>query len=158
MKNGKNIVRDPKTGRVRVFTHFDENVDPSMTDESMARDTDVNYIMEKYMKGEHVQFINEGRGHYIDLTEFPDFDKAMEIVGKAKSAFQLLPPQLREKFNQDPHQLVNYLQDPKNDAEAVELGLKEYKKPTEFEQTMDVLQKIATPTQTTTQTTTEGGD
>ena len=54
------------------------------------------------------------------------YEEAMIIAANARSQFEELPSDVRLKFNNDPGQLINFLNDSKNDDEAVKLGLKEY--------------------------------
>jgi hypothetical protein len=42
----------------------------------------------------------------------------------ANDAFMTLPAELRYKFNNDPQNFISYLQDPKNDEEAIKYGFK----------------------------------
>lgn len=57
--------------------------------------------------------------------DFPTVDlvEAMNVVRSTEEAFMRLPAELRKRFGNDPGELWQWMQDPKNDAEAVRLGL-----------------------------------
>lgn len=110
--------------RIRVAT---DNTEPSMTDPSFQEQSDVNTIIKRYQKTGH--WPAKQTGQYMDLSETPDLHTAMDIVTKAQQAFNELPAELRKRFGNSPIELVNYLQDPTNDQEAIKLGLKEKREP-----------------------------
>lgn len=103
--------------RVRVQT---VNNEPSMADDSQRAETDVNNIMSRiryHQLPDPVQMYN-------DLSEVGDLLSAHESIQKANAVFDSLPAKLRAKFDNQPAKLIEYLQDPKNDAEAISLGLR----------------------------------
>lgn len=103
--------------RVQTF-----NYDPSMTDQSQAQESDVNYIMQKYQTtGIAPEF--RQNGFYADLTEIPDLSTALQIVTQAQLAFDSLPSNVRSRFGNSPEFMMEYLQNPSNRQEAIELGL-----------------------------------
>lgn len=118
--NGKVVIRQPD-GRVIVQTY---NSEPSMTDQSFREEVDANVILAKFMKTGDTSLLEKRRGQYMDLTQIPDLQLAMEQVREAQEAFDSLPAEVRRKLNHDPANFVNYLKDPANDAEAIRLGLK----------------------------------
>lgn len=97
---------------------------PSMTDQQYAEDCDANTVIERFTRTGQLTHMAQHQGQYMDLASMPDFQSAMETVGKAKSMFEELPAFIREKFHQKPELFVEYLNNPKNDDEAIELGLK----------------------------------
>lgn len=125
--------------RKRVITI---NEEPSMTDQSQAAETDVNYIMDKFMKTGQITHLTSKQAMYRDLTNIPSLGEALTTITKANEAFATLPAKLREKFGNSPELFVSYLQDPKNDKEAIELGLKEAILPDVQTQMLSELQKI----------------
>lgn len=127
-------------GSIRI-QHF--NHDPSLTNQDEKDDCDVNVIIEKAMKGQTITHLSARTGVYMDLSEVPDFEKSLNIIAKAKSAFAELPAHLREKFHNDPKIMMEYLADPRNNEEAIELGLKEIKAKTHDEQVLESLGTIA---------------
>lgn len=103
-------------GSRRVFT---ENLEPSMTDQQWKDDCDVNYIMARYIKTGHLTHLQKKPGMYADLTAITDLVGAYQDIAQAEEAFSKLPSRLRNKFDNDPVKLVEYLKDPKNLEEAI---------------------------------------
>ena len=123
--NGKHIytIDTPRGPRVVVETH---NNEPSQTEQQFKDDADVNHIMRRYNSNPHTYdpFVRKD-GIYADTSQIPDLVNAMETVVKAQHAFDELPSQLRERFGNSPVMLLEFLKDPKNTKEAIELGLME---------------------------------
>jgi phage internal scaffolding protein len=120
LSSGKYIVKT-KEGRKKVFTI---NNEASKTDQQWKQDVDVNSIMKKYISGKGITHLAKIRGTYADVSNVPDLATAMQQLKTADELFMGLPAALRAKFENDPAKMVEYLQDPKNNEEAVKLGLK----------------------------------
>lgn len=100
------------------------NTLPSVTQKQWKNDVDVNKIMARYKKtGMITHLRNAEQGAYLDLTELPDLLTAQIQLKQANEKFLEIPPQVRLKFNNDPNQLISYLQNPSNHEEAIHLGL-----------------------------------
>lgn len=105
--------------------------DPSLCQQSMAPETDVNVLISRWKKQgifeDKIQEIAQnGGGVYGDFSapRFKDLTAAHQVVTEAREKFLQMPPELREKFENDPAKLVSYLNDPKNLAQSYELGLR----------------------------------
>lgn len=113
------IVRPNGTKKVVTI-----NNEPSRTSQQWKDIVDVNNIMKKYKKtGTVTHLRNAENGVYMDLTEIQDYMGSLLQIKKAEEAFQQIPAVLRQRFNQDPSQLISYLQNPENHDEAIKLGL-----------------------------------
>lgn len=119
-KNGKVVTRDPN-GRVRVRTY---NNEPSKTDQQFKDECNVNNIMAKFKRGGSLNHLQRGPGVYADVSEIPDLLECMEIMTRAQQDFDALPSHIRKRFGNSPTELVDFLNDSKNDDEAIELGFK----------------------------------
>lgn len=108
-------------GRKRVTT---VPVGPSCTQQQFKKQTDINNIMARYAKTGQLPADIIRQGTYADVSQIPDLLEATRLVNQAHIDFMALPPEIRNKVQNDPTKLVAYLQDPANDAEAVRLGLK----------------------------------
>lgn len=117
---GKYILRR-KNGTKRVVT---VNHEQSLADQSQADECDVNNIMDKYLKTGQVSHLTNMQGQYADVSQIPDLHTALSQVTQAEQAFQSLPAELRERFNNSPIKMVEFLKDSKNDQEAINLNLK----------------------------------
>ena len=67
---------------------------------------------------------NAQEGVYADLSELPSLQEAYSVINQAQNAFQEVPAQVRQRFGHDPQAFIDFLSDPKNDEEAIKLGLK----------------------------------
>lgn len=106
--------------RLHVATVNDE---PTMTNQFSKDESDINTIMKKYeTTGQFQCHIKQG-GAYQDFLQITDFHDMMNTVIYAKEAFQTLPAHVRARFQNDPGQLLEFLQDEKNYDEGVKLGL-----------------------------------
>lgn len=117
----KKIIKDAKRKRPRVVT---VNEEPTMAMQQYKDSCDVNKIMKRYKETGTISHLrNAQNGVYMDLTELPDYAEALMQIKRADEAFKQIPAEVRLKFNNDPSQLITYLQDSKNHEEAIKYGL-----------------------------------
>lgn len=97
----------------------------SLTKQEFAKECDINNIVKAFqphtMQALLQQYAMQGR--FEDLPEPIDFQTALDIQMEAERAFMDLPAKVRDRFGQDPSQFLTFMHDPKNEAEARELGL-----------------------------------
>jgi len=60
---------------------------------------------------------------YGDFTGISDYHTALNQVIAAEDEFMSLPAPLRARFENDPAQLIEFLDNPENKDEAIKLGL-----------------------------------
>lgn len=113
------LIEHMDDGRVKVSTI---NEEPSLTDQQWADEVDVNVIMARYSKT-GVWNGRPNNGQYADLTSITDYRTSLDKIMKAQEAFDQLDARIRNRFENDPAQLIDFLRDEKNKAEAQELGL-----------------------------------
>nr|AVQ10281.1 minor capsid protein [Gokushovirinae environmental samples] len=96
--------------------------DPSLAQQQFAEESDINYIANRYgLTGEMPQVLSLPA--YSDFEGIFDFQTAQNQVVIAKQQFMQLPAKLRTRFNNDPQQLMAFMDDPNNLEEARFLGL-----------------------------------
>lgn len=105
----------------RVQVVFKE---PSRAKQSMRDECDINLIMAKFTKSGHVDHFAKHGGSYGFATSV-DFHSAMNIVTRARQMFEALPASTRDRFNNEPTEFLDFVQDPENHEEMKELGLVE---------------------------------
>ncbi len=105
----------------------------SRTKQSMRDECDVNLIMRKWRKTGEMEHLSKGPARYGDFTNADDYLLACNRVLEAQAAFDALSSRVRDRMNNNPAELLAFLEDPKNLDEAIELGLvtKPAEKPTE---------------------------
>nr|QJB19120.1 MAG: internal scaffolding protein [Microvirus sp.] len=102
------------------------NDEPSMTKQAFMAEADINTIMSRY----------DRTGSYYDPTVIPssqpkfgdyvgadDYLAMQNALVEADLAFAALPAKLRKRFDNDPAELLAFLEDKANLPEAIELGL-----------------------------------
>mgnify|MGYP000626558789 CR=1 FL=1 len=85
-------------------------------------DVDINNIMQKYRVTGFLES-NADEAQYGDFTNATDYHDMKNRIIEAEMEFSRLPSHLRKRFNNDPGQLLSFLDDPQNLSEAQELGL-----------------------------------
>lgn len=84
--------------------------------------SDIKSIMRKYHKSGVLPMV-QSPGTYGDFTGIEDFQDAQNRIIQANEDFMLLPSEVRAQFDHDPGKLLDYVNDPQNRAECVEMGL-----------------------------------
>jgi len=96
--------------------------DESLAIQSAKEDADINTIVRRFgLTGELPNDVTMPT--HGDFTAVPDFQTAMNLVTSAQSEFMRIPADLRARFNNDPHQLISFLDNDANRDAARELGL-----------------------------------
>ena len=106
----------------------------SKTLQSQAAACDINNIMSRYRQTGLVDHVNRFQGQYTDLTDVPDYHTSLNKVIAANEAFSQLPAELRRHFSDDPAEFLDFVSDPENASELIEMGLIPSNKQTETEQ------------------------
>ncbi len=94
------------------------------TKQSMRDECDINLIMARFQTTGAVTHFAKHGGDY-GFAPGIDFHAAMNIVTRAEQMFDDLPSSVRNKFHSDPAEFLDFVQDPTNAAEMIELGLRE---------------------------------
>lgn len=101
------------------------NEEPSLTRQEFAEECDINTLMAKYDKVGFPMHMSKGPGQYLDVSDVPDLQRAMQVLADAERAFMTLPARTRFEFGNDPAKFVEFAQDPANNAQMREWGLTE---------------------------------
>lgn len=104
----------------------DCSVEPSRTKQSFKDECDINVLMARVEAAGGVldQGMVEARqAAFGDFSEGLDYFECQNRILAAQEAFMTLPARVRERFGNEPAEVVEFLSDAKNEAEAVELGL-----------------------------------
>ena len=110
----------------------------SMTQQQFKAECDVNNILAKYKRTGMLSHIQKHQGNFGDFSSIEDYQSSLGKLMQAQQSFESLPSELRAKFENDPAQLISFLSDKKNDAEAIKLGLKiERKAPETIQSAME---------------------
>lgn len=105
-----------------------DGFDESRTNQSSKDETDINVIVRRFgITGVMPQSLKLPT--YGDFTDVVDFQTAQNAVIAAREAFMSIPADVRNKFDNDPQQFLEFVNDPNNLEEMYKLGLA--KKPAE---------------------------
>jgi phage internal scaffolding protein len=96
--------------------------EPTRAQQHHKDECDINVILERFGKTGQVP-VNAISGNYGDFSGVHDYHTAMNALIAAESEFGALPAQIRNRFANDPANLVQVLDNPDNRAEAEKLGL-----------------------------------
>jgi len=96
---------------------------PSRTKQADAASCDINNILARYRKTGVVEHINRYGGDYGDFTSAQDYHTSLNQVLAAREVFDSLPSQLRRRFGNDPASFLDFVGNPANRQEMMELGL-----------------------------------
>lgn len=92
------------------------------TKQAHKEECDISYIMKKFETiGQAPDF--RGPGSYGDFSDVTDYQTSLNRVIDAQEEFMALPAQIRKRFNNDPAELIEFVNSNDNYEEALKLGL-----------------------------------
>lgn len=97
-------------------------MDETLAQQHFREECDINYIVNTFLRTGVVPSVPlvESFGDFSGVT---DFHSALNTVLAAQESFMKLDPSLRNRFGNDPAQLIDFVADPANRPEAIRLGL-----------------------------------
>jgi len=97
-------------------------LDPSLAQQHMKDECDINVIVERFgVTGELPT--TPIPPTFGDFSGVSDYHSAINAVRASEEAFMALPAKIRARFDHDPNALLQFLNDPINRDEAIEIGL-----------------------------------
>jgi len=118
------LQRQPVTPR-NQYNHArpgTDNQEPSLTKQSFRDETNINNIMARYVKTGIIEHINSLPGTFGFVPNI-DFREAQEIVLEGQKKFAELPAIIREKFNHNPAEFVEFCLNPTSTPDLAAMGL-----------------------------------
>ena len=95
----------------------------SMTEQLHMKACDVNNIVKRFERTGVMEHVQGRAPQYTDVSEVPDYHAALEVVKAVEEMFSSMPAVLRDKFDNDAGVYLEWINDPANRAEAVEMQL-----------------------------------
>lgn len=119
---------------VRVYSVYDDDLPgggmefrlESMTQQHFKDECDINRIMARYQETGVLIDPMTGTRREPMFGEFDsefDLREAMDKINAAYEQFSQLPSRIRDRFDNSPAKLMDFLRDSENYDEAVKLGL-----------------------------------
>lgn len=99
------------------------NPEDSRVQQSEAAACDINKIMSRWQKTGVLEHVRQTEGTFGDFDIGGSYQDACNRVLDAEAQFLELPAGLRNQFNNDPAELLDYLAKPENQEEARAMGL-----------------------------------
>lgn len=121
-KKSKKIVVRNKWDRLKVVQ---VNNEPSKTKQEFKQECDINYLMSRYQETGTLGDVQlKGVGQFGDFTSITNFKEAQDQLAQATQMFNGLPSSIRNRFQNSPQALLDFMSDPKaNMEEGIKLGL-----------------------------------
>lgn len=99
-----------------------ECLDASLTQQQFKDESDINNIVDRFMKTGHLPD-PVSMPQYVDYEGVFDFQSAMNVVRQADENFMRMDAKVRARFHNSPQEFLEFFADPANVEEAVRLGL-----------------------------------
>lgn len=96
---------------------------PSLVRQEFKTESDINWIMQRYQRTGVLDSVSALQGVFGDVSDLGEYQTMLDTVNAASDAFYGLPAKIRKMFDNDPSQLLAFVQDPANTDEAIRLGL-----------------------------------
>lgn len=127
MKNWRDQNVGPYTDEdVATEIRFDGADGESMTVQN-APDADINELVRRFGVKDGstlpAEILYADIKTYGDFSEAPDLRTVLDQTRNATQLFNNLPAKIRRQFNNDPIEMLEWVQDEKNAEEAVTIGL-----------------------------------
>ena len=111
--------------RIKLMFHDDNPRSQSKTKQAFKKECDINNIMKKYTQtgilGDPAA-IRQEQPRFGDFSKVEDFHSSMNKIVEAQNDFNQLSSEVRKRFENDPANLIVFLNNPENEDEARELG------------------------------------
>lgn len=98
-------------------------LDDGMARQEFAEECDINVLMARYERTGVLNHYSTREPQYLDVTEVPDLQSALQYMQDAQAAFMRLPAVVRKEFDNDAVRFVEYASDPSNLSTLREWGL-----------------------------------
>jgi len=98
---------------------------PGRTRQDQKDSCDLNLIMRKYTKQGILPRLNPKTPTYGDFTTASSYHEALDKLQRADELFAALPAALRSSCENDPAQLIEYVESGEHDDELIDMGVME---------------------------------
>lgn len=113
-------------GKCPIMFNVNDDNSRSRTKQSFAREADINNIMMRASKTGLLvdpSVVSNRRPNFGDFSDVVDFQSIVNRIRSVEGAFMMLSAKIRSKFDNDAGKLLDFVADPVNAKEAVDLGL-----------------------------------
>lgn len=96
---------------------------PGRTKQSFKEKVNINSIIARHRKTGMVDHLNSKTPFYGDVSNITDYKESVEKVLEANTLFKNMSSEIREKFKNDPSEMIQFLENPDNLEEAIKLKM-----------------------------------
>lgn len=96
---------------------------PGRTKQSFADESDINKLLANYQRTGQLTNVMNVLPQYGDFSNVDDYATALMKVTEAQRLFDTLPAKIRSRVNNDPGAFIDFVADPDNAEELIEMGL-----------------------------------
>lgn len=107
----------------RSFDPDNNPADVSLAKQSFAQECDINYILKNNALVAPLTPEQYQQQNFADLGTSVDYHSAKNYLIEAQNSFMSLPADIRARFQNDPGQFLDFVQNPDNGQALVEMGL-----------------------------------
>lgn len=104
--------------RVQMVFPSEEN----RTKQEFKDECDINNLMSKYLKTGVLDWVNKNEPKYGEISGL-DFRQAQELIAEGATMFHELPASIRDTFQNDPSEFLEFASNPANKQEMAAMGL-----------------------------------
>lgn len=122
MTTKKNVIPFRTAYSPSVKTTF-ATTGESLTQQHYSADCNVLNIIRKYDKTGFLDHVNNKKAKYGDFTSVSTYPEAFDLIQKADQSFAELPSDIRNRFKNNAGYFLEFVSNPDNFDELVELGL-----------------------------------
>lgn len=123
------VFRTAYEGRNRVTS---DPVGDSLTEQCFQSECDIGRIVNRHKQTGMWSHVNSVPGEFGDFSNVVDYQTAQNQLMQAEESFMSLPSQLRLRFANDAGVFMDFVTNPANQAEMVELGLAKPRDPVDL--------------------------
>jgi phage internal scaffolding protein len=80
----------------------------TLTEQSHKKGTDINHLVKTYARSGGLPQVNPD--NFRDMPNSIDFHTAMNMAAEVNQKFDSLPSEIRNEFNNDPRNMLQYLE------------------------------------------------
>ena len=94
----------------------------SLTQQHYKDECDIINIIKRHDRNGIIEHVQRGQARYGDFSEVSDYREALDLVRDAQNEFLSIPSDIRKKFDNDPGKFYEFVSDPDNKDQLIEMG------------------------------------
>lgn len=99
------------------------NCGQGVTKQEFKEECDINVIIARNKKTGELPRVYFKNPIYGDFSNIPSYENAFNMVKQADEDFMQLDARIRKRFDNDPVKFLNFVSDPNNVQEMIDLGI-----------------------------------